>query len=190
MIMGAVAHEFTAAAPAFDRLLPGTDLRAALAVSPLAQVADDYRAAYADLPGGEASVLGQLITDLTFRVPLVRWADRRGDAPTWLYDFRLTHPDTGLSAHCAELPFAFDCLDAPQVASSCHPEPPQPLADAMHGAWVEFIRSHRAPWPAWSAEGIAMVFDTESEAGDAFALERRITHALTKRESYAETTDR
>jgi para-nitrobenzyl esterase len=190
LIMGAVAHEFTAAAPTFAPLLAGGDLRAALAATPLAPVADDYLAAYAGLPGGEASALGQLITDLTFRVPMVDWANRRRDAPTWLYDFRLVHPDTGLSAHCAELPFAWDCLEAPQVASSCHPDPPQSLADAMHGAWVEFIRNHRAPWPAWSAEGVAMVFDTESEAGPAFDLERRIAQVLRLRDVDATIANR
>ena len=60
----------------------------------------------------------------------------RGSAPTWLYDFRLRHSDTGLAAHCAELPFAWDCLDAPQVATSCDPDPPQELADLMHRGWV------------------------------------------------------
>ena len=106
-------------------------------------------------------MLGQLVTDLTFRVPTARRADARPSGATWLYDFRLVHPDTGLSSHCAEIPFAFDCLDAPQVETSCHPDPPQPLADAMHGAWVEFVRTHRAPWPTWSAAGDAMVFDEE-----------------------------
>jgi para-nitrobenzyl esterase len=109
---------------------------------------------------------------------MVRRADLRGASPTWLYDFRMVHPDTGLSAHCADLPFAWDCLDAPQVTSSCHPDPPQSLADDMHGAWVEFLRTHRAPWPAWSAEGVAMVFDTESAAQPAFELERRLADAL------------
>ncbi len=182
LILGAVAHEFTAAAPMFAPLLAGADLRAALAATPLAPVADDYLEAYAGLPGGEASALGQLITDLTFRVPMVDWADLRPDAPTWLYDFRLAHPDTGLSAHCAELPFAWDCLDAPQVTSSCHPDPPQSLADAMHGAWVEFVRDHRAPWTPWSAEGVAMIFDAESAARPAFALERRIAQTLRTRD--------
>ena len=40
--------------------------------------------------------------------------------------------------------------------------------DAMHGAWVEFIRTHRAPWPAWSADGVAMIFDTDSGPRPAF----------------------
>ena len=178
VIMGAVAHEFTAAGTAFTPLLSRGDLRAAFAATHLAPLTDDYLAAYADLPFGDASVLGQLTTDITFRIPMVRRADLRGAAPTWLYDFRLAHPDTGLSAHCAELPFAWDCLDAPQVAGSCHPDPPQSLADTMHGAWVEFLRTHRAPWPAWSAQDVAMVFDTESEARPAFGLERRLANAL------------
>ena len=44
----------------------------------------------------------------------------------------------------------------------------------MHGAWVEFVRTHQAPWPRWSADGVAMVFDRESAVRPAFALERRV----------------
>ncbi len=178
VIMGATAHEFTAAGSAFAPLLAGEDLTATLGRTSLAPVAAEYVAAYGGLPGGEPAVLGQLVTDLMFRVPTARRADRRGTAPTWLYDFRLVHPDTGLSSHCAEIPFAWDCLEAPQVASSCHPDAPQRLADAMHGAWVEFVRDHRAPWPAWSGEGQAMVFDEESGVRPAYALERRMAEAL------------
>ena len=180
MIMGCTAHEFTGAGAEFGPLVAGADLPAALARTALAPVAEEYVATYAGLPAGDASVLGQLVTDLTFRIPTVRRADQRGAAPTWLYDFRLVHPDTGLSTHCAELPFAWDLLDAPQVTSSCHPDPPQPLADAMHGAWVGFVRDHRAPWPAWSADGSAMVYDERSEARPAYGLESRIAEELSR----------
>ena len=178
LVMGCTAHEFTAAGPMFAPLLAGEDLTAALARTALAPVAEEYVAAYPHLPAGDASVLGQLVTDLAFRVPTARRADARPSGTTWLYDFRLVHPDTGLSNHCAEIPFAFDCLDAPQVDTSCHPDPPQPLADAMHGGWVEFVRTHRAPWPTWSAAGDAMVFDKNSEVRSAYALERRMVEAL------------
>ena len=178
LLTGCTAHEFTAAGSAFAPLVAGEDVPAALARTRFAPVADEYVTTYTALPAGPASVLGQLVTDLTFRVPTVRRADRRATAPTWLYDFRLAHPDTGLSSHCAEIPFAWDCLDAPQVQTSCHPDPPQPLADAMHGAWVEFVRNRRAPWPAWSGEGRAMVFDEEPGVRRAYALERRMAAAL------------
>jgi para-nitrobenzyl esterase len=179
LVMGCTADEFTGAGGMFPPLPGGEDLTAALTRTALASVAAEYVAAYAGLPAGNASVFGKLVSDLTFRVPTVRRADRRGDAPTWLYDFRLVHPDTGLSGHCADVPFAWDCLHAPQVSSSCHPNPPQSLADAMHGAWVAFVRDHRAPWPVWSADGLAMVFDEEPGVRSAYALERRMAEELT-----------
>jgi hypothetical protein len=48
----------------------------------------------------------------------------------------------------------------------------------MHGAWVEFVRNHRAPWPPWSADGLAMVYDKEPEMRPGYALERRLADAL------------
>jgi para-nitrobenzyl esterase len=180
LLMGSTAHEFTAAGPVFAPLLATGDLGATLDRGPLGSAAADYLATCADLPGGEASILGQLVTDSTFRLPLVRRAELRHD-PTWLYDFRLVHRDTGLSSHCADLPFTWDLLDAPQVIQSCDPDPPQTLADAMHGAWVEFVRTHRVPWPRWPADGLAMVFDRESAVRPAFALERRVAEVLAAR---------
>ncbi len=156
LLSGVTAHEFTAAGPMLAPLLATGDISAELARTPLAPLAGDYVAAYADLPAGAASVLGQLMSDVTFRVPTTRWADLRGEAPTWLYDFRLVHSGTGLSSHCADLPFAWDCLDAPQVQESCDPSPPQALADAMHAAWVSFVgpvrrrgRAGRRTEPPW-----------------------------------------
>ena len=178
LLSGATAHEFTAAGPMLEPLLATGDVGAELARTSLAPLAEDYVGAYVDLPSGAASVLGQLMSDVTFRVPTTRWADLRGQAPTWLYDFRLVHSGTGLSSHCADLPFAWDCLDAPQVHASCDPNPPQALADAMHGAWVTFVRTHQAPWARWAEDGIAMVYDRESAAGPAFGLERRLALAL------------
>ena len=181
LLMGATAHEFTAAGSAFARLLATGSIRDALARTALAPLAEEYVATYAVLPDGEAAVVGQLMSDLTFRAPTARWADLRAGAPTWLYDFRLAHPGTGLAAHCAELPFAWDLLDAERVRESCHPQPPQPLAEAMHGAWVGFVRDHRAPWPTWSPAGTAMVYDTDWAAGPAYRLERRVAALLDAR---------
>jgi para-nitrobenzyl esterase len=178
VITGATAHEFTGAGPGLAPLLATGDLAEVLRSSRLAPVADEILTAYADLPDGAASVLAQLITELTFRVPMITWADLRGDAPTWLYDFRLRHRDTGLAAHCAELPFAWDLLDAPQVSESCDPDPPQELADLMHRGWVVFLHDHRAPWPVWGPDRWAAISDRQPSIGPAFGLETEIAAAL------------
>ena len=178
LLMGATAHEFTSAGPMFAPLLAAGTVADALAGTALAPVAEEYLAEYADLPGGEASVVGQLMTDTMYRMPMVRWAGLRGDAPTWLYDFCWLHAGTGLAGHCADLPFAWDNLGAERVAQSCGPDAPQALADAMHGAWVEFIRTHRAPWPTWAEGKVAMVYDAESTVRPAYALEQRLVDAL------------
>ncbi|MER6208896.1 hypothetical protein [Streptomyces sp. NPDC001642] len=57
------------------------------------------------------------------------------ELPTWLYHFTW-----GSAAHCIEIPFTFDLLNAERVTAATGPQPPQSLAEAMHGAWVAFIR--------------------------------------------------
>ena len=178
VITGATAHEFTGVGPMLAPLLSTGDLTGVLRSSQLGPIADDLLTAYGDLPDGPASVLGQLMTELSFRVPMITWADLRGSAPTWLYDFRLRHSETGLAAHCAELPFAWDLLDAPQVAASCDPNPPQELADLMHRGWVAFVHDHVAPWAVWDSDRLAAVFDREPSIGPAFALEDDIAATL------------
>jgi para-nitrobenzyl esterase len=178
VITGTTAHEFTGVGALLAPLLATGDLTEVLRASRLGLVADRLLATYGDLPAGPAAVLGQLMTELTFRVPMITWADLRGTAPTWLYDFRLRHSETGLAAHCAELPFAWDLLDAPQVAASCDPDPPQGLADLMHRGWVAFIHDHRAPWPAWGTDRLSAVFDREPFVAPSFALASEIAAAL------------
>lgn len=179
VITGATAHEFTAIGPIFAPLLATADLAEVLSASPLGPLTDKIVSGYGDLPDGPASVLGQLMSEFTFRVPMITWADLRSSgadssSPTWLYDFRLRHSATGLAAHCADLPFAWDLLDAPQVAESCDADPPQELADLMHRGWVRFIQDHRAPWPSWGPDRIAAISDREPSIRPAFGLDTEI----------------
>ncbi|MFP3787037.1 hypothetical protein SB769_38180, partial [Burkholderia sp. SIMBA_024] len=58
--------------------------------------------------------------------------------------------------HCLDVPFFFDVLSAPGVAAVAGPNPPQELADEVHGAAVEFVTTHRLPFPTWPT---ARVFD-------------------------------
>jgi para-nitrobenzyl esterase len=178
VITGATAHEFTTIGPVFAPLVAGSDLTDVLRASGLGPLTDEILAAYDDLPGGPEMVLGQLMTEFAFRVPMITRADLRPAGSTWLYDFRLRHSVTGLAAHCADLPFSWDVLDAPQVAESCDPNPPQVLADLMHRGWVRFVQDHVAPWPAWGGDHVAAISDREPTIGPAYELERKIIEVL------------
>lgn len=178
LLAGATSHEFTALGQQYAPLLAGRDLAALLRTSPYGPLLETVAAGCPALPGGPAAVVGQLLTELVFRVPLVRWAELRGAAPTWLYDFRLRHPETGLASHCAELPYVWDLLDAPRVTRTCGAHPPQELADLMHRGWVGFLHDHHAPWPVWGSERLAAVADRVPSIGPAYELERDIIRLL------------
>src|SRR5207302_7833820 len=87
-------------------------------------------------------VLGQAVTDSAFKAPALRMADALSAAggSAFLYDFEWQSAVRGMgSVHCLDIPFAFDNLDASGVVEVTGPEPPQVLADTVHGAWVRFI---------------------------------------------------
>lgn len=160
VLSGATLHEFT---------FPQGDLEGRSAVDLLreagmdAGLAEAYRAEHADLP--DELIPGQLLTDLTFREPLYHWTRERirqgAGARTWTYNLAYPGP-SGLSTHCMELPFVFDVLREKQfVPALLGKRPPQALADAMHGAWVRFIRDGDPGW-ASSDGGEGMLFDTIS----------------------------
>ncbi|MGW0902866.1 carboxylesterase/lipase family protein [Streptomyces sp. NPDC002853] len=151
LMAGFTAHEFNAL-PA-----PGAteaDLHGMLATLGLdAQRTRLFLDTHADRAGDPAALMGQAVTDTTFRAPALALAEaraRRG-RPTWLYQFDRgsTAPEfRGSAYHCADLPFAFDLLDAEGVTAALGEDPPQHLADALHAAWVAFIH-HQDPGPSW-----------------------------------------
>jgi para-nitrobenzyl esterase len=114
--------------------------------------------------------LAQALTDRTFREPardLVEGAAKAG-IPTYAYQFAWSAPGFG-AAHCTDLPFVFDHLDAPGVAGLMGPDAPGHLATAMHGALVRFARGAGPGWTAYDTEQRrVMVFDEEMrEVSDA-----------------------
>lgn len=122
----------------------------------------------------------QLMAQAMFRLPAVHIASERaatgsGDR-TWLYDFRHRSPVLDAAAHCLELPFVWDQLDAPGVAAVLGDAPPQHLADTMHADWVGFIRDRSCPWPAVSRSPAgAKVYDASSAYDpDAYRLEHEL----------------
>ncbi len=169
LVLGATDDEFTTvidAARGRLRIVPP-----ALALSRL-QLRKDRRRAYlaanaAQRRKGTAAVLGRYVTDVVFRSTVVRVAEARADAPTWVYRFAWPSPTRRWALHCLDVPFWFDCLDADGVTSIAGADPPRRLADALHGAAVGFIRRGDPGWRAWSSRaGTTRVFGGEASRPD------------------------
>lgn len=179
LLAGATADEFTGIGEQLAPLMAGADPQEVLAASALGDLAGDYLAAHgeAEHPG---TVLGALLTDVTFRVPLCRIADAHA-GPTWVYDVRFAPPGRR-SEHCIEVPFVFDVLEHPHVALTCGPDAPQELADRVHGAWAAFVTTSRAPWAPWDGStGMVLGGPDSSPAGGehpVLGLEHRLSERL------------
>jgi para-nitrobenzyl esterase len=152
--------------------LLGGDIDAAAADRALqeAGLSPEEALAYRDsLPGRTgADILGQAMTDRMFRVPTDELCRARNGATASSYLYQSAWRSSGMggilgAAHCVDVPFAFDNLDASGVEVALGPEPPQALADEMHRAWVDFISRGNPGWPAIGPEsGSTMVFDLDS----------------------------
>ena len=128
-----------------------------------------YRAAFPTL--GPAEILSAIETDWWCRLPAVRLADGRAgaSAPTFMYEFAWPAPAFGGAfgaCHGLEMPFVFDTLDLgprQMLGGLLGSEPPQALADAMHGAWVRFATTGDPGWPPYEpARRTTMRFDVAS----------------------------
>ncbi|AXG82088.1 carboxylesterase/lipase family protein [Streptomyces paludis] len=118
-----------------------------------------YRAGRPGASHGE--ILGALATDLLLRVPLNRLADARRSAPagTYFYEFGRPSPVLDLRAcHALEIGFVFDTLRLPATEALTGPGAPQPLADALHAAWVAFAATGDPGWPAWDNSRPVMTY--------------------------------
>ncbi|WP_125777620.1 carboxylesterase/lipase family protein [Antribacter gilvus] len=141
---------------------------------------------------GTAAVLGQYVTDQLFRTPAPFVAEVRSPAPTWLYRFAWPSPALGVAAHCLDVPFFYDCLDAPGVPAIAGAAPPQELADAVHGSAVAFAVQGDPGWARYDdGTRVARVFDVPVEdVPDAYAgvAPRRVPRARRGRGRASERT--
>ncbi|WP_245907292.1 carboxylesterase/lipase family protein [Leucobacter massiliensis] len=113
---------------------------------------------------GSAELLGRYLSDAVFRSWVPRAAEARAVSavagPTWSYRFAWHPDDPPRAGHCGDVPFVFDRLDAAGVERVAGPQPPQALADAIHGAVVAFARDRDPGWPADTAgSGPSRIFD-------------------------------
>ncbi len=120
------------------------------------------------MPGASAGdLLAAVQTDWYWRGPAMRLAEahaRRSQA-TYMYEFAWRSPQfNGLlgACHALEIPFVFDTLGH-GTEPLWGPNPPQPLADTMHAAWVAFATYGCCSWPKYdSTRRATMRFDVAS----------------------------
>lgn len=119
---------------------------------PVEKALPAYRAAY---PGANpGALLAILQGDWFYTVPGIRLAEARAAAPaaTYMYEFTWRSPqfDGQLgSCHFLEVPFVFDQLHDQRMQYVTGPNPPQRLADLVHGTWVQFASTGRLDWPRY-----------------------------------------
>ncbi|HEU5129101.1 MAG TPA: carboxylesterase family protein [Glycomyces sp.] len=179
VLVGANAEEGRLSLVPFGALASVTEADLAEAMRlyglPVDRALAAYRAAHPGASPGD--LLAILQGDWYYRAPALRLAESRALAAghTYVYEFAWRSPQfDGLlgACHALEIPFVFDLLDEPLMRRLTGPAPPQPLADAMHAAWIAFARTGRADWPRHRpGAGAAFRFDTASERlGDPFPL--------------------
>jgi para-nitrobenzyl esterase len=99
-------------------------------------------------------LIGALETDRMFRIPGIRLAEAQvaNGATTFAYLFSWQSPAFGgriKAGHALELPFTWDNVGDVMARRLIGDDPPQALADDMHGAWVRFISDGDPGWPAY-----------------------------------------
>ena len=150
-----------------DRITEESLSRLAAAYGLSAEGLNAYRAAY---PGASTGDLFSAIqTDWYWRIPALRMADAHAAtarAATFMYEFAWRSPQMSGrlgAAHGMEIAFVFDTLGLgtePMLGR----DPPQPLADAMHRAWVSFAVSGDCGWPQYDpVRRASMRFDLTSK---------------------------
>ncbi len=116
------------------------------------------------------------LTDRTFRIPAIRLAEQQVKHGTsvWMYRFDWPTPVYGSvlgACHALEIPFVFDTLRQPSVSMlTGGASAPQPIANAMHAAWIAFARNGDLSqveglpaWPPYNVEQRAtMLFNLEN----------------------------
>ena len=152
---------------------------------PARQLARNYVTAMATTPRSKGSDHWAAIsTDGIMRQPVLRVADSRGDAVTFVYqfDWAARRSDVDLGAfHAIELPFVFDAFDVDGWDAFVGvDEGGRKLGRAMRSAWASFAATgdpsggDLGPWPRYEpAARPTMVLDEGSRVvDDPLATER------------------
>jgi para-nitrobenzyl esterase len=128
--------------------------------------ADAALATYrSEWPGASPDeLLVAIMTDQVFRIPALRLAEAQAEVGGAAYQYLFTWESRAFggrlkATHALEIPFVFNNLNRAGVDVFLGPGPlPQALADAMHAAWITFIRSGDpscdavGEWPAYQLD--------------------------------------
>ncbi len=113
-----------------------------------------------------ARLLGQVVTDLLMRAPMVRMADIRektGAVDTWTAEFRRHSPMVLASimraAHCLDMPYYFDKLQDEGAIAVGGKDAPQALANSMHQTVIRFAKGEDMQWSPWSENHSTQIWD-------------------------------
>lgn len=180
LLIGATAHEFamlTARMADYGADVDAVGAMVSHGFDP--EAARRYVAAAGD--GSLMAVVGQLMSDRTFRAPVDLAAELRPRDLTWVYEFRWRSPLTSRATHCMEMPFTFDCVRGEFADNLLGTDPPQGLADRMHAAWVAFVTTGDPGWAPYGAERLGIAFDDPESAVvvDPFQLPRETLSSRT-----------
>jgi carboxylesterase 2/para-nitrobenzyl esterase len=162
LVPGGAIEQITPEALAATVAARGLPVEAALAA---------YRSLYPD--AGVGDQFAAVMTDWYWRIPAIRLADAHAanarTASTYMFEFAWRSPQFGGllgASHALEIPFVFGTLGngtEPLLGA----DPPQPLADTMHAAWVAFATDGEPGWPRYDLSRRAtMRFDTTSAVVD------------------------
>lgn len=171
VLAGSTTHDFAFAGFAYAESASGRDPRGILTEAGIpAELADAYLAHHPEHADAPHLIVGDLVSDSTFHLPLVEWFEAReraqgGTAGQWVYEFAYACGPAHLAYHCTEIPFAFDCLAEPYCEHTLGAGAPQEVADAVHGAWLRFITTGTPGWPQWTADAVGRRFGDNLTGG-------------------------
>jgi para-nitrobenzyl esterase len=96
-----------------------------------------------------------IASEMLFRAGLVRLVDARSEAPgsTWIYDFRVRRPVSGLSVHCDDIPAFFGVVDATSVVRAGL-SPITPELTRLHADVLAYFRGEELSWSRSSASAV------------------------------------
>lgn len=155
---------------AIDRIPQAAAVGLARGAGLSADAVEVYRKARPGATSGD--LFAALYSDKFLRMPSLRYAENRAHAgaPVWFYEFAWKSPAFGGrlgAAHVLDVSFVFDTLNSEQARPFVGTAAPQELANAMHAAWVRFIKTGNPGWPAYDlTRRPTMRFDVQSTVVD------------------------
>lgn len=181
VMIGSTADEWryvTVPSGEIDRIGPDMIEFLLKSIEAPASLADAYRKQGRGATPGE--IYTALQSDLIFRIPtnMLLEARANGGGKTWAYSFNWESPayDGRLkAAHWCDIPFVFDMLADKEACDGVTGDnPPQSLADRLHGTWIAFARTGNPGWtPFDTQKRMTMVFNEVSrEVFDPWKFER------------------